>query len=70
GTIKREHANVIVTGLATNHWSGSNCGHYLHFGAFPRKCQVQKTKVNYDADIFCNVLKKASWVIALGKCEC
>ena len=69
GTIEREHANVIVAGLPPNHWSCSNCGHYLHFGTFPRKCQVQKTRVNYDASIFCNVLKKPWPGVALGKCE-
>jgi len=27
GTIKREHANVIVTSLAANYWSCDNCRH-------------------------------------------
>ncbi|PYL24914.1 MAG: hypothetical protein DMF44_03810, partial [Verrucomicrobia bacterium] len=65
-----EHANMIVAGLPPNYWSCSNCGHYLHFGTFPRKCQVQKTRVNYDAGVFCNILKKPWRGVALSKCEC
>src|SRR4029453_17717281 len=47
----------------------NNCGHPLHFGAFPTKCQVSNTRVYLEADTFCNFLKKPSRVVALGKWE-
>ena len=40
--IEREHANVIVAGLALNHWSCTNCGHSLNFGTFPANAKCRR----------------------------
>ena len=49
GPIEREHANVIVTRVAPNHWSCSNGGHHVNFGAFQgnAKCRTSELSTRH-----------------------